>query len=199
MGAKIIDPANIPTAKEMQSSESELTVLLYEFKHDLNRYLSKLESSEVRSLNDIIVFNNTHRDQELKHFGQELFLKAQQTKGLKSNKYRRALRKNLLLSRKKGIDFVMDKHHLDALVMPTTSPPWVIDLINGDHSMGGSSQPAAIAGYPAITVPAGFVLGLPVGITFMGRAYSEPVLIKLAYSFEQATRKRVIPKFLPTI
>jgi amidase len=199
MGAKIIDPANIPSAKEIQSSESEMTVLLYEFKHDLNRYLSKLEFSRVHSLNDIIEFNKNHSDQELKYFGQELFLKAQKTKSLKSAEYLRALRKNLRLSRKRGIDAVMKKHRLDALVMPTTSPPWVIDLVNGDHAIGASSQPAALAGYPAVTVPAGFVFGLPVGITFMGRAYSEPVLIKLAFAFEQATHQRVPPEFSQSV
>jgi amidase len=200
MGATIIDPANIPTAKEMQSSDSEMTVLLHEFKHDLKRYLSKkLEFSRVHSLKDIIEFNKIHKDQELKFFGQELFEKAEKTRTLKNPQYKRALSKNLLLSRKKGIDTIMNKHDLDALVMPTTSPPWTIDLIDGDHSMGGSSQPAALAGYPAITVPAGFVFGLPVGITFMGRAYSEPILIKLAYAFEQATLARTRPKFLHSV
>jgi amidase len=201
LGAKIIDPANIPSAKEMQSSESELTVLLYEFKHDLNRYLSKkkLEASQVRTLKELIEYNEIHKDEELKHFGQELFLKAQKTKTLKDPNYLRALKRNHALSRKKGIDAVMTKHRLDALVMPSASPPWVIDLINGDHFVGSSSQPAALAGYPAITVPAGFASGLPVGITFMGRAYSEPKLIKLAYAFEQATRERIPPKFTPIV
>lgn len=195
LGATIVDPANIPTAKEMSSSEDELTVLLYEFKADLDRYLSGLKTSKVRSLKDVIAFNEKHRKTELRYFGQDLFLKAQKTTGLKDGKYLRALKNDLRLSRQKGIDSVMDAHRLDALVTPTTSPAWAIDLVDGDHGMGGSSQPTALAGYPAITVPAGYSFGLPVGITFMGRAFSEPTLIRLAYAFEQATRHRVPPRY----
>jgi amidase len=198
LGAKVIDPANIPTAKHMSTSEGELTVLLYEFKADLNSYLSELPTSRVRSLKDVIDFNEAHKRDELKYFGQDLFLKAQKTTTLKNPKYLAALKKDRRLSRRKGIDFVMDKHRLDALVMPTTSPSWVIDHVDGDHGLGGSSQPAALAGYPAITVPAGSVFGLPVGITFMGRAYSEPTLIRLAYAFEQATHHRVRPRYRRT-
>ena len=198
LGAKIIDPANIPTAKQMSASEDELTVLLFEFKADINRYLSELSSSKVRSLKEVIAFNERHRREELKYFGQELFLKAQKTTNLKDRRYLRALRANRNLARRKGIDYVMDKYRLDALVTPSTSPSWAIDLVDGDHGLGGSSQPTALAGYPAITVPAGFVFGLPVGITFLGRAYSEPTLIKLAYSFEQATRHRKPPRFKAT-
>ena len=199
LGARIIDPVNIPTTKQMSSSEDELTVLLHEFKADLNRYLSELESSQVRSLRDIIAFNSKHKRKELKYFGQDLFLKAQKTTSLKNRKYLKALRNNHLLSRKKGLDLVMDKRRLDALVTPTVSPAWTIDLVNGDHVLGGSTQPTALAGYPAITVPAGSVLGLPVGITFMGRAYSEPTLIRLAYAFEQATRHRTPPRYKRTL
>jgi len=198
LGARIIDPANIPTAKQMSSSEDEMTVLLYEFKDDLNHYLSDLESSKVRSLKEVIAFNERHRRKELKFFGQDLFLKAQKTTNLKDRKYLRALKNDRLLSRQKGIDFAMDRHRLDALVTPTTSPAWAIDLIDGDHGLGGSSQPTALAGYPAITVPAGFAFGLPVGITFMGRAYSEPTLIRLAYAFEQATLHRLKPRYKRT-
>ena len=198
LGAKIIDPANIPTAKQMSASEDELTVLLFEFKADINRYLSELSSSKVRSLKEVIAFNERHRREELKYFGQELFLKAQKTTNLKDRRYLRALRANRNLARRKGIDYVMDKYRLDALVTPSTSPSWAIDLVDGDHGLGGSSQPTALAGYPAITVPAGFVFGLPVGITFLGRAYSEPTLIKLAYAFEQATRHRKPPRFKAT-
>lgn len=195
LGAAIVDPANIPTASDRSVSENELTVLLYEFKADLNRYLSGLASSKVRSLQEVIQFNKKHNSKELKYFGQDLFLKAQETRGLKDEKYRRALRENLRLSRQKGIDHVMDKHKLDALVVPTTSPSWVIDHVDGDHGLGGSSQMSALAGYPVITVPAGFVFGLPIGISFMGRAYSEPTLIRLAYAYEQATRHRAPPKY----
>ena len=198
LGARIIDPANILTAKQMSSSEDEMTVLLYEFKDDLNHYLSDLRSSKVRSLKEVIAFNERHGRKELKFFGQDLFLKAQKTTNLKDRKYLKALKNDRLLSRRKGIDFVMDKHRLDALVTPTTSPAWAIDLIDGDHGLGGSSQPTALAGYPVITVPAGFAFGLPVGITFMGRAYSEPTLIRLAYAFEQATHHRTKPRYKRT-
>jgi amidase len=196
MGAIIVDPADIPTAKTM--GEGEMQVLLHEFKADLNQYLSELASSKVKSLKEVIAFNEAHREKELKYFGQDLFLKAEETSSLRESKYLRALKKDLRLSRKEGIDYVMNKHRLDALVAPTSSPPWVIDHVNGDPHLGGSSQPTALAGYPAITVPAGFVFGLPVGITFMGRAYSEPTLIRLAYAFEQATHHRVSPKFVQT-
>jgi amidase len=198
LGAEVIDPANIPTAKQMSTSEAELTVLLYEFKADLNRYLSGLASSPVRSLQELIAFNEAHNEEELKYFGQELFVRAQETTGLEDPKYLQALEENHRLSRQEGIDAVMDQHRLDALVMPTTSPSWVIDLVDGDHGLGGSAQPSALAGYPAITVPAGYSFGLPVGITFMGRAFSEPTLVRLAFAFEQATRHRVPPRFLST-
>ena len=197
LGALIVDPANIPTAKEMGEG-GEWTVLTHEFKADLNSYLKGLAKSRVRSLKDVIEFNNRHARKELKYFGQDILLKAEETSGPKDRKYRKALKQNRLLSRQRGLDFVLNRHRLDALVAPTTSPAWVVDLVDGDHGLGGSSQPTALAGYPAITVPAGFTFGLPVGITFMGRAYSEPTLIKLAYAFEQATKHRAPPKYKPT-
>jgi len=198
LGAVIIDPADIPTAQQMASSTSELTVLLFEFKADLNKYLAELVSSPVRTLADIIAFNNAHANEELKYFGQELFLQAEATTGLSDPTYLKALAEDHLLSRQEGIDAVMNKYNLDALVMPSTSPAWCIDLIDGDHDLGGSSQPAALAGYPAINVPDGFSFELPVGITFMGRAFSEPTLIKLAYAYEQGSKARHKPRFLPT-
>ena len=198
LGAEVVDPADIPTAKQMSTSEAELTVLLYEFKADLDRYLSGLASSPVRSLKEVIAFNEAHGEQELKYFGQEIFTKAQETTTLEDPKYLQALEENHRLSRQEGIDAVMDKNKLDALVMPTTSPAWVIDLVDGDHGLGGSAQPTALAGYPAITVPAGHTFGLPVGITFVGRAFNEPTLIRLAYAFEQATHHRAPPSFMPT-
>lgn len=198
-GAEIVDPANIPTAKQMRESEDELTVLLYEIKADLNSYLADLESSPVRSMEEIIAFNRAHADEELRYFGQETFEKAQETPGLDDPEYLRALATNRRLAREEGIDAVMERYKLDALVMPTLSPAWNIDLVNGDHHVGSSSQPAALAGYPAISVPAGQTFELPVGITFMGRAFSEPILLRLAYAFEQATQARQEPRLLPSV
>ena len=199
LGAEIVDPADIPTAKQMRTSDAEMTVLLHEFKAGLNAYLTELLESPVRTLEEIIAFNNAHAEQELTYFGQDILLKAQETASLDARVYLDALAENQRLSRQEGIDAVMDAHQLDALVMPTDSPAFFIDQVNGDHFLGSSSQPAALAGYPAITVPAGFVRELPIGITFMGRAYSEPTLLRLAYSFEQATKARKVPRYLPTI
>ena len=198
-GGVIIDNADIPTAEQIAASEGEMTVLLYEFKADLNAYLAELSNTSMRTLADIIEFNNAHAGEEMPYFDQDILLKAQATTTLDDPVYIEALHENRRLSRQDGIDAVMDKYQLDALVMPSTSPAWCIDLVNGDHSIGGSTQLAALAGYPAITVPAGFTHELPVGITFIGRAYSEPTLIKLAYAFEQATKVRRLPAFLPTI
>ncbi len=196
LGAVIVDPANIPTAKDMQDSESEMTVLLYEFKANINAYFASLgHDAPVRTLNDLIAFNVAHAAEEMPYFGQELFEKAQEKGLLTDPAYLAALEESRRLSRQRGIDAVMDEHQIDALVMPSGSPAWKIDLITGDHHTGGSSQPAALAGYPAITVPAGDVYGLPVGLTFMGRAFSEPKLIGLAYAYEQASRLRQAPRF----
>jgi amidase len=196
-GATIVDPADIPTAGKFD--DSELEVLLYEFKADLNSYLASLgPRAPVKSLKEIIDFNEQYRDREMPYFGQDLFTKAQAKGPLTEKAYRDALAKNHRMSRKEGIDFVMDKNKLDALITPTGGPGWTTDWINGDHFTGGYSTTSAVAGYPHITVPAGYVFGLPVGISFFGRAWSEPTLIKLAYAFEQATRARRAPQFLPT-
>jgi amidase len=195
-GAEIVDPANIATARAMQNSESEMTVLLYEFKADLDAYLATLEpDAEIHSLAELIDFNKAHRDEEMPYFGQE-YLELALAKGpLTEPEYLQALADNQRLARQEGIDAVMEEHSLDALVMPTGSPAWKIDLIDGDHGLGGCSQPAALAGYPAISVPAGYPFGLPVGITFMGRAFSEARLIALAYAFEQLTQAYRPPRY----
>jgi amidase len=195
-GAEIVDPANIATAKAMQASESELTVLLYEFKADLDAYLAGVEpEAAVHSLAELIEFNKAHPEEEMPYFGQEHLEQALAKGPLTEPEYLQALAENQRLARQEGIDAVMQEHGLDALVMPTGSPPWKIDLIAGDHGVGGCSQPAALAGYPAISVPAGYPFGLPIGITFMGRAYSEPRLIALAYAFEQLAQAYRPPRY----
>ena len=197
-GAVIVDPANIETAGKFD--DSELDVLLYELKADLNAYLAGLgPTAPVRTLQNIIDFNENHRAQEMPWFGQELFIQAQAKGPLTDKKYRDALAKDLRMSRTDGIDATMKKYKLDAIVAPTGSPAWVTDPVNGDHFTGASSTPAAVAGYPNINVPAGYSHDLPVGISFFGRAYSEPTLIKIAYAYEQATKHRRAPKLIPTL
>ena len=197
VGAVIVDPADIPNAGVYDTSELE--VLLYEFKADLDRYLGALgPSSKVHSLSDVIAFNEANRSREMPFFGQELMLQAQKKGPLTDKAYRDALARNERLSRKEGIDAAMDRLHLDALVAPTVAPPWPTDLINGDPLVTLSTTPAAVAGYPSITVPAGYAFGLPVGISFIGRAWSEAQLIKFAYAYESATKHRRPPEFLAT-
>ena len=196
-GAVIVDPVELGTLDQL--GDSELQVLLYELKADLNSYLAALApDAPVRTLQDIIEFNERNGKKEMPYFGQDLFIKAEAKGPLAEKQYLDALEKNHRLTQKEGIDAVMEKSQLDALVAPTAGPAWLTDLVDGDHDTGGSSTPAAVAGYPNINVPTGFVFGLPVGISFFGRAYSEPTLLKLAYAFEQATRHRRAPHFLPT-
>lgn len=195
-GAILVE-APIPTASKLDEPENE--VLLYEFKADLEAYLAELgPKAPVRTLKDLIAWNEAHRDAEMPFFGQELFLQAAEKGPLTDKKYRQALDTCRKFARAQGIDAVMDKHKLDALVAPTQAPPGLIDLVDGDHWLGSSSTPAAVSGYPSITVPAGYVSGLPVGVSFMGRAWSEPMLLKLAYAYEQASRVRRPPTFAPT-
>jgi amidase len=196
-GATVVDPADITTLDQLGDAEEE--VLLSEFKADLDTYLAQLgDAAPVHTLQDIIEFNQQHHEQEMPYFGQDLFLKAQGKGSLYGKEYLDALDKCRKLTRAQGIDAVMDQYKLDALLAPTGAPAWLTDHIDGDHDLGGSSTPAAVAGYPHITVPMGFVSGLPVGISFFGRAGSEPTLIKFAYAYEQATHHRRPPRFLST-
>lgn len=195
-GAILVENLKIETRDEW--GKYEWQVLLSEFKADLNAYLKTRSGLKVQSLADLIVFNKANADSELKWFGQEIFEEAEKTTGLDDPKYKDALAKAKELSQK-GIEKLMDEHQLDALIAPTNGPSWTIDLVNGDHFGGGSSDAAAISGYPNVTVPAGYVHGLPVGISFFGRAWSEPTLIKLAYAYEQATKHRTAPGFLKRI
>ena len=194
-GAAVIDPADIPHVSEYD--DDELTVLLYEFKADLNRYLASA-GAPVKTLADVIAFNAAHRSEEMPYFGQDLFAQAEAKGPLTDKAYTDARRRCERLARAEGIDAVMTAHSLDAVVAPTGNAPWPIDLVNGDHFTGSSSTPAAVAGYPSVCVPMGLSFGLPVGLSFIGRLWSEATLIKLAYSFEQATQGRKAPKFLPS-
>jgi amidase len=196
-GAVLIDPADIETVGQFDDSEFE--VLLYEFKADLNRYLAELgPAAPVHTLAELIEWNRRNREREMPFFGQEILLMAEKKGPLSSAEYTKALAKDHELSRAKGLDATLAKHKLDAIVAPTQGPPWLIDLVNGDSSGGSSTTPTAVAGYPAITVPAGYAAGLPLGITFMGPAWSEGKLIQFAYAFEQATKVRRPPQFRPS-
>ena len=197
-GAILVDPASIESAGKF--GESEFTIFLYELKADLNAYLAKLgPNAPVKTLKEIIEFNEKNSAKEMPYFGQDTFLKSEEKGPLTTQEYIDAVAKARDLARKEGIDATMDKNNLDALVGPTGGPAWLTDHINGDSFGGGSSSTAAVAGYPNITVPAGFVHGLPVGISFFGRAWSEPVLLRVAYGFEQATKARKAPGFAPTL
>jgi amidase len=196
-GAILVDEIDPKSFGEFD--EDEMTVLLYELKAGLNAYFARLKASPVKSLADVIAFNEKNKDKELRYFGQDNLIKAQACGPLTDKKYLEARERNWTRARKEGIDAVMEKHKLDAIIAPTNGPAWLSDYINGDHFPGGTASPAAVAGYPAITVPMGDIAGLPVGLTFFGKKWSEPTLIKLAFAFEQATKTRRSPKFQPSV
>ena len=196
-GAVIVDPADLPTYGKFD--DTEFDAMLYEFKDGLNRYLATTaDAVQVRSLDALIDFNEKNRGREMPYFGQEILLQAQKKGPLTEKAYRDAVAKNRLMSREQGIDAVLKKDNLDAIVAPAGGPAWLTDLVLGDHDIGGSSTPAAVAGYPNIAVPAGMVHGLPVGISFFGTARSEGKLIRIASGFEVILRGRAKPTFLKT-
>ena len=195
--AEVVDPADLPALGRF--GDSEMEVMLYEFNADLAAYLLLRPKAPVHTLKEIIDFNEKHSDKEMPFFGQDIMIKAQEKGPLTDPDYVKALKRSHDLTRAHGIDAVMSKYKLDALVAPTAPPAWPTDVVNGDPSgVAGFTSPAAVAGYPHITVPAGQVFGLPVGISFVGKAFSEPVLLRIAYAFEQATKFRKPPRFLPS-
>ncbi|MGH7586339.1 MAG: amidase, partial [Gemmatimonadales bacterium] len=195
-GGVLVDPAPVPRADDY--GDDELEVLLYEFRADLETYLAG-RASGPRTLADLIAFNRRESEREMPWFGQELFERAVKKGSLQERHYRDALARCRRFSREEGLDAVLRRLRLDALVAPTGGPAWVTDLVNGDHFSGGCSTPSAVAGYPHVTVPAGFVGALPVGLSFLGAAWSEPKLLRLAYAFELVTGARQPPRFLPTV
>lgn len=193
-GAELVD-VHFPDLDNFGADEFE--VLLYEFKHDLNAYLAR-RGGATDSLAKLIAFNNSHADQEMPYFAQETLVKAQAKGDLNAREYQIALARSKQLTQEKGIGRAMNEHDLDAIVAPSNAPVWLIDWVNGDCPTNyvSSSSLAAVAGTPNITVPAGFICELPIGISFFGRAFSEPTLIRIAYAWEQATMARRAPKFL---
>jgi len=198
LGATIIDPSDITTVNDLHEPEYE--VLLYDFKHDMNEFLkNNVPDDFPQTLNELIQFNNRYKEKIMPYFGQEIFKMSEEKGPLSDEEYKTALEKCQRLSREEGIDKLINENQLDAIIAPSGGPAWIIDYINGDHSTGGSSSPSAVSGYSNITVPMGYIFGLPVGISFIGGLFQEPVLLKLAYAFEQATKIRKPPKFQKTI
>ncbi len=197
-GAELIDPANIKT--QGQNGDSEYLGMLYEFKDGLNKYFASLgPKAGVKTLKELIEFNEANKEKEMPYFGQEILIQAEEKGPVSDEAYLEAVKKNGRLFRDEGIDALMDENRLDAIVAPSGGPAHRTDLLYGNRDTGGSSSPAAVAGYPNITVPAGSLLGMPLGISFFGRAYSEPLLLKIAYAFEQATKFRKAPQYLATV
>jgi amidase len=193
-GAEVIDPADLPTHGQFDAAEND--VLQYEFKDGLNRYLTRLPAgSPARSLKELIAWNQQQRDREMPFFDQEIFIQCEARGPLTEPKYLKARADCVRMSRAEGIDAVIAQHKLDAIVTLTSGPAWYIDFINGDRDTGGCTTPAAVAGYPHISVPAGFYRGLPIGLSFFASAWSEPMLIKLAYAWEQFTKARRKPTY----
>jgi amidase len=196
-GAVMVDPVKFEGRRAM--GDSSYQVLLFEFKAGLNKYLAGHPSAPVKSLKETIAFNESEKNKEMPWFGQDIFKLAEEKGDLASEEYLKALADSKRLAQAEGIDKVMKEHNLDAIIAPTNGPAWTIDWVNGDHFSGSSSSYPAIAGYPNITLPMGFVRGLPVGISFFGRAWSEPVLLKIAYAFEQASKHRKAPGFMESM
>ena len=199
LGAEVVDPVDVANFDKFGKTERE--VLYYEFKADLNKYLKSLsDGARVHSIDDVIKFNEENSDKVMPYFGQEHMMTAAEKASLNDKKYKDALAKNHMYARTKGLDAAMRKHKLDAIICPSGGPAWMIDLVNGDSNNWDmeSTSPPAVAGYPHITVPAGYIFGLPVGLSFIGKAWQEPLLIKFAYAFEQATQLRRMPRFLPS-
>lgn len=196
LGAVIVDPANIPTAGKVD--EDEYNVLLYEFKDGLRKYFAEVKSP-IRSLADMIAYNKAHAAEEMPYFGQEIFLRAEQKGSLKAAAYRKALTRSQRMARAEGIDRTMKKYRLDAFIAPTMAPPPLIDLVSGDPGFpGGATTLPAVSGYPHITVPGGYIFGVPIGVSFFAEKWSDAKLLRIAYAFEQATHHRKPPRFLPT-
>ena len=197
-GAVLVDPVEVPNTSKYQ--DSELEVLLVEFKAGLATYLAEFApGAPIANMADLIAFNDKHAPRELRHFGQEYLIRANAKGGLDDPAYLDALANNHRYARAEGIDQVLQAHQLDALVAPTGGPAWLTDVVNGDHYGGSFSSPAAVAGYPHITVPAGFVHGLPVGLSFVGTAYSDARLVRLAYAYEQASQQRRAPSLARSV
>lgn len=201
LGIVLVDPVTLEADQKLADAKTEMEVLHYEFKADLDAYLGSLgPDAPVHSMADVIAFNEKNRERVMPYFGQEHMIQAQAKGPLTDEAYLKALETNHRLTREEGIDQVLKEHDLQALVAPSGDPAWLVDFVNGDTPGGGGcTTPPAVAGYPHITVPAGLVSGLPVGISFFGAAWSEPVLIRLASAFEQATHARSAPRFLPTV